>query len=133
MATRPKFARLAQYSCKFGEASHIFLKNGLWQMSESLASASKPGWGMSASLASPRNTAWQMSASLVSPRKSAWRMWASLASPSKPGWRMSASLASPSKPGWRMSASLASLAHFRKRPLWRVLEFAKKGEFLAST
>ncbi len=33
---------------------------------------------------------------------------------------------------WQMSASLASLAHFRKRPFWQVLEFAKNGEFPAS-
>ncbi len=52
MATRAKFARLASYSRKFGEASHIFLENGLWPMS--------------ASLASPRNTARRLSASLAS-------------------------------------------------------------------
>jgi hypothetical protein len=63
MATRPKFAKMANYSCECVEASHIFLKNGLWRMS--------------ASLASPRNMAWRMSAS---PRKSAWQMSASLAS-----------------------------------------------------
>ncbi len=55
MATRAKFARLASYSREFGKASHIFLKNGLWQMS--------------ASLASPRNTALRMSASLASTRQ----------------------------------------------------------------
>jgi hypothetical protein len=38
MATRAKFTRLAHYSCEFGEANHIFLKNGFWQMSASLAS-----------------------------------------------------------------------------------------------
>ncbi len=52
MATRAKFARLARYSREFVKASHIFLKNGFWQVS--------------ASLASPRNTAWPMSASLAS-------------------------------------------------------------------
>jgi hypothetical protein len=41
-----------------------------------------------------KNGLWQMSASLASPSKTGWRMSASLASPSKPGWRMSASLAS---------------------------------------
>jgi hypothetical protein len=67
---------------EFGEASHIFLKNGLWRMSASLASPSKTGWQMSASLASPSNTAWRMSASLASPRKTAcecqqvWRVQA---------------------------------------------------------
>ncbi len=81
MATRAKFAWLAQYLRKFSEASHIFLKNGLWQMSASLASPCKTGWRMLASLASPRNTALQMSTSLVSPSKTSWRMSASLASP----------------------------------------------------
>ncbi len=52
MATCAKFARLENNSGEFGEASHIFLKNGLWQMS--------------ASPASPRNMAWQMSASPAS-------------------------------------------------------------------
>jgi hypothetical protein len=66
MATRPKFAKMVNYSCECVEASHIFIKNGRWRMS--------------ASLASPRNMAWRMSASLASPRKSAWRMSASLAS-----------------------------------------------------
>jgi hypothetical protein len=33
MATHPKFARLAHYSCECVEASHIFLKNGVWQVS----------------------------------------------------------------------------------------------------
>jgi hypothetical protein len=37
MATRSKFARMANYSCECGEASHIFLKNGVWQMSACLA------------------------------------------------------------------------------------------------
>jgi hypothetical protein len=41
MATPAKFARLAHYLRQFGEASHIFLKNGLWQMSASLASPVK--------------------------------------------------------------------------------------------
>jgi hypothetical protein len=66
MATNAKFARLAHYSCEFGEASHIFLKNGLLQMSASLASPSKTSWRMSASLAS-----------LASPSKTGWRMLAS--------------------------------------------------------
>jgi hypothetical protein len=80
MATRPKFAKMANYSCKCVEVSHIFLKNGRWRMS--------------ASLASPRNMAWRMSASLASPHKSAWRIPASLASTLKSAWRMPASLAS---------------------------------------
>ncbi len=39
MAICAKFARLAHYSRKFGEASHIFLKNGLWGMSASPVTA----------------------------------------------------------------------------------------------
>ncbi len=52
MATRPKFAKMANYLCECVEASHIFLKNGLWRMSASLASPRKSAWGMSASLVS---------------------------------------------------------------------------------
>ncbi len=39
-----KFARLAHYWHKFGKASHIFLINGLWQMSASLASPVAVFW-----------------------------------------------------------------------------------------
>jgi hypothetical protein len=60
MATRTKFARLAEYSRKFSKASHIILKNGLWQMSASLSSPPKSAWRMSAS---PHKSAWQMSVS----------------------------------------------------------------------
>ncbi len=78
MATRPKFAWLAHYSCKCIEASHIFFKNGLWRMSASLASPSKLGWRMSASLASPSKPGWWMSASLASPahfrKRPFWRV-----------------------------------------------------------
>jgi hypothetical protein len=95
MATHPKFARLAHYSRKFGEASHIFLKNGLWQM-----------W---ASLASPRNMAWQMSASLASPRNMVWQMLVSLGSLAH--FRI--------RPFWRIWV-LPKVAIF-----WRVLKFAK--------
>jgi hypothetical protein len=52
MAIRAKFVRLARYSHKFGEASHIFLENGLWRVSASLASTCNTAWQMSASLAS---------------------------------------------------------------------------------
>ena len=38
MATRPKFAKMANYSCECVEASHILVKNGLWRMWSSLAS-----------------------------------------------------------------------------------------------
>ena len=58
--------RLARYSREFGEASHIFLENGLWQVSASLASLPNTAWRMSASLASPRNRAGRMSPSLAS-------------------------------------------------------------------
>ncbi len=72
MATRAKFARLANYLREFGEASHIFLKNGIWQMLASLASPCNTAWRLLASLASPYNTAWQMSTSLASPCNTAW-------------------------------------------------------------
>ena len=80
MATRAKFARLARYSRKFVEASHIFLKNGLWRVSASLASPRNMARRESASLASPRNTARQMSASLASPWDTSQQMLASLVS-----------------------------------------------------
>jgi hypothetical protein len=53
MATRPKFARMANYSCECVEASHIFLKKALWRMSASLASPGKVGWRMSTNVSSP--------------------------------------------------------------------------------
>jgi hypothetical protein len=66
MATRAKFARLARYSPKCVEASHIFLKNSPKRVLASLASPQNTARRMSSSLASPRNTAWQTSASLAS-------------------------------------------------------------------
>ncbi len=47
MATRPKFAKMANYSCECVEASHIFLKNGLWQMSGECIESGESGWRMS--------------------------------------------------------------------------------------
>ncbi len=41
MATRPKFTRLAHYSCECVEASHIFFKNGLGRMSANRARRAK--------------------------------------------------------------------------------------------
>jgi hypothetical protein len=66
MATYPKFARLAHYSCECVK----FAK--LAKFKQNLPFAS-----------------------LASPRKMLWRMSASLASKSKAGWRMSMNLASP--------------------------------------
>jgi hypothetical protein len=91
MATRPKFAKMVNYSRECVEASHIFLKNSPKRVL--------------ASLASPRNTARRVLASLASLRNTAWRM--------------SASLASPGNTAWQMSASLASPTHFRKRRVSR--------------
>ena len=51
MATRPKFVRMANYSCE----CHIFLKKALWRMRASLASPGKVGWRMSANVSSPAN------------------------------------------------------------------------------
>jgi hypothetical protein len=56
MAARAKFTRLANYSRKFGKASHIFVKNGLRRMLASPASTHNTAWRMSVSLASPCNT-----------------------------------------------------------------------------
>ncbi len=76
MATRATFARLAHYSREFVEVSHIFLVNGFWQVSVSLASPRNMARRMSVSLASPRNTARRMLSSLASlarPRNTARR------------------------------------------------------------
>ena len=67
MATRPKFARMANYSCECVEASHIFLKKALWQMSANVSSPTKTGWQMLANVSSPAKTGWQMSANVSSP------------------------------------------------------------------
>jgi hypothetical protein len=108
MATRAKFARIARYSRKFVEATHIFLENGLWQVSASLASPCNTALRVSASLASPCNTALRVSASLASPRNTARRMSSSLASPRNTARRMLSSLVSPRNTAWRMLASLGS-------------------------
>jgi hypothetical protein len=47
MATREFGASLANYSREFSDASHIFLKNGLWRVSASLASPRKMARQMS--------------------------------------------------------------------------------------
>jgi hypothetical protein len=64
MVTRPKFARMANYSCECVEASHIFLKKALWQMWASLASPGKVGWRMSTNVSSPGKVGWRMSANV---------------------------------------------------------------------
>jgi hypothetical protein len=66
MATCPKFARLAHYSCECVEASHIFLKNGLWQMSASLASLCNTAWQMS--------RVWQIRATWLGECRRVWRV-----------------------------------------------------------
>jgi hypothetical protein len=55
MATRPKFAKMVDYSCKCVEASHIFVKKGLWQMWSSLVSTTNGQILANASLASIQN------------------------------------------------------------------------------
>jgi hypothetical protein len=57
MATHAKFAKLANNLCEFSKTNHIFLKNGIWQMSASLASPRKMVWRMLANLAGPRKNA----------------------------------------------------------------------------
>ena len=73
MATRATFARLAHYLRKFVEVSHIFLVNGFWRVSVSLASPRNMARRMLSSLASPLNTARPMLTSLASPRNTARR------------------------------------------------------------
>jgi hypothetical protein len=66
MATCEIGASLTNYSREFSEVSHIFLKNGLWQIS--------------ASLASPRKTAreswrvWRVRAKQVGECRRVWRV-----------------------------------------------------------
>ncbi len=55
MATCAKFASIANNSHEFGEASHIFLKNGLWRMWSSLASTTNGHILVNVSLASIQN------------------------------------------------------------------------------
>ena len=66
MATRPKFARMANYLCECVETSHIFLKKALWRM---WASPAKVGWRMSTNVSSPGKVGWRMSANVSSPTK----------------------------------------------------------------
>ena len=40
------FVDIAHYSRRFGKASHIFLKNGLWRMLASLANTCQASWWM---------------------------------------------------------------------------------------
>ena len=55
MATHPKFVKMANYLCECVEASHIFVKNGLWQMWSSLASTTNDHILANAILASIQN------------------------------------------------------------------------------
>jgi hypothetical protein len=81
MATRPKFARMANYSCECVEASHIFLKKALWRMWASLASLGKVGWRMLTNVSSPGKTGWRMYR--VRPKQvgECQRVWRVLAKP----------------------------------------------------
>ena len=55
MATRPKLAKMVNYSCECVEVSHIFVKNSLWQMWSSLASTTNCHILANARLASIQN------------------------------------------------------------------------------
>ncbi len=68
MATRAKFIRLAQYLREFSEASHTFLKNGLWRISASLASPLKSAWHML--------RVWQVLAEVLGECRQVWRVLA---------------------------------------------------------
>ena len=58
---------------------------------------------------------------------------ANVSSPGKMVGECRANVLSPGKVGWAMLANVSSPANFPKWPFWRVLEFDKNGEFLAST
>ena len=53
MATRPKFAKMANYSCECVEASLIFLKKALWRMWANVPSPGQVGWRRSTNVSSP--------------------------------------------------------------------------------
>jgi hypothetical protein len=72
MATRPKFAKMANYSCECVECESHFSRNDLWRMWESPC---KTGWRMSANLSSPSKTGWPMSASLASTCQASYECW----------------------------------------------------------
>ena len=72
-------------------------------------------------------------ANVSSPGKMVGKCRANVSSPGKLVGECRANVSSPGKVGWPMSANVSSPTYFPKWPFWRVLEFAKTGEFLAST
>ncbi len=100
MATHKFGASLANYSREFSEASHIFLKNGLWRVS--------------ASLASPRNTAWRMS--------QVWRVHATWLGKCRRVWRVLAKQLAECREFGKSRVFLkkAILASTRTRQKWWV-------------
>jgi hypothetical protein len=82
MATRKIGASLANYSREFSEASHIFLKNGLWQISASLASPSKTArkfrrvWRVQAKQVGECRRIWRVPATRLGECRRVWRVLA---------------------------------------------------------
>ncbi len=82
MATRPKFAKMANYLCEWVKASHIFLKNGLWRMSASLASPPtwlgecRRVWRVLAKVLGECRRVWRVLAKVLG---KCWRVWRVLA------------------------------------------------------
>ena len=72
-------------------------------------------------------------ANVSSPGKMVGECRANVSSPGKLVGKCQANVSSPGKVGWPMSANVSSPTYFPKWPFWRVLEFDKTGEFLAST
>jgi hypothetical protein len=66
-------------------------------------------------------------------REKGWQMSVECIESGETGWRMSVECIESGETGWRMSANVSSPTYFQKLPFWQVLEFAKTGEFLAST
>ncbi len=113
MATCAKFTRLACYSREFVEASHIFLENGLWRVS--------------ASLASPRNTArrvWRVRATRLGECRQVWRVCATRLGECRRVWRVCATRLGECRRVWQVTTSTRNATH--PRVLTQVLAtFAK--------
>ncbi len=78
MATRPKFAKMANYSCECVEASHIFLKNGERRMWANVSSPGKMVGECRANVSSPGKMVGECRANVSSPtyfpKRSFWRV-----------------------------------------------------------
>ncbi len=75
MATRPKFAKLANYSCECVEASHIFLKSGECRTWANVLSPGKLVGECRANVSSPGKLVGECRANVSSPGKLVGECW----------------------------------------------------------